>query len=548
MRGRVPLSARQCQSSGTKSVARAGASAGMVETASQVVAAGSSDSRPVNPPGASRPLRLVINSPLMDYKWRVLIAVCFGSYMATMDFSIVNVALPTLAKEFDKPADTVVWATLASSIMVTGVTLTAGRAGDLWGRKRIYLAGWVIFTIGMALGASAQSIEQLIAFRLFQSLGVAMAIANGNALVTAVFPDHERGRALGMTTSVVGAGLMTGPVLGGIVLAALDWRAIFYVRIPIGIIALVLGLIFIRETAGQTGPRKLDIPGAVLIFLTLGSSLLAVNRGQTLGWTSPFILGLFVLSVVSLITFIQVESRVASPLVSLGLFKVRSFAVSTASLALNFAGQASVTFLMPFYFVTVRHYSTAHTGLIITTVPCMMLLLSPISGFLSDKHGFRYQPMLGVAFVSVGLLSLSTIQLDTPTALIVARLALVGVGTAIFMSPNSSAIMGSVPKSMLGTASASVATSRNIGNAAGVAMASAILVGVASASAGVSGGRTRDLPVEALLDGIHRAFIVAAAVSTLAIFASAFRSRRVETAVIVPASDVAADPTAAGGR
>ena len=156
--------------------------------------------------------------------------------------------------------------------------------------------------------------------------------------------------------------------------------------------------------------------------------------------------------------------------------------------------------------------------------------------------------MLGVAFVSVGLLSLSTIQLDTPTALIVARLALVGVGTAIFMSPNSSAIMGSVPKSMLGTASASVATSRNIGNAAGVAMASAILVGVASASAGVSGGRTRDLPVEALLDGIQRAFIAAAAVSTLAIFASAFRSRRVETAVIVPASDVAADPTAAGGR
>jgi len=478
----------------------------------------------------------------MDYKWRVLIAVCFGTYMATMDFSIVNVALPTLAKEFDKPADTVVWATLASSIMVTGVTLTAGRAGDLWGRKRIYLAGWVIFTIGMALGASAQSIEQLIAFRLFQSLGVAMAIANGNALVTAAFPDHERGRALGMTSSVVGAGLMTGPILGGLVLEALDWRAIFYVRVPIGIMALTLGLIFIRETAGQTGPRKLDIPGAILIFLTLGASLLAINRGQTLGWSSPLILGLFALSIVSLITFIQVESRVESPVVALAIFRVRAFAVSTASLALNFAGQASVTFLMPFYFVTVRGYSTAHAGLIITTVPCMMLLLSPVSGIISDKYGFRFQPMLGVALVSAGLLSLSTIQLDTSTPMIVARLALVGVGTAIFMSPNSSAIMGSVPKDMLGTASASVATSRNIGNATGVAMASAILVGVASSSSGLSGVGTRDLPPEALLDGIRGAFLAAAAVSMTAILATAFRGPKGAAATPTLQSVSAAGP------
>ena len=482
-----------------------------------------------------------------------MLAVAFGTYMATMDFSIVNVALPTLSREFDKPASTVVWAALASSIMVTGVTLTAGRAGDLWGRKRIYVTGWVIFTIGMALGASAQSIEQLIAFRLFQSLGVAMAIANGNALITAAFPDHERGKALGLTSSVVGAGLMTGPLLGGFVLEALDWRAIFYVRVPIGITALTLALVFIRETAPVSGPKKLDIPGAILIFFALGSTLLAVNRGQSLGWASPTILGLFALGVASLAAFIFVESHVASPVVSLALFRIRSFSVSTASLALNFAGQASVTFLMPFYFVTARGFSTAHAGLILTTVPFMMLLFSPFSGMLADRYGFRFQPLLGVALVSTGLASLTTLQLDTPTPLIVLRLALVGIGTAIFMSPNSSAIMGSVPRQMLGTASAAVATSRNIGNATGVAMASAILTGVAASSAGLSGVGTGALPQEALLDGIHAAFFAATGISTLAILASTLRSRR---ASLEPASgalpkgsapEPATDPTAAGG-
>src|SRR3970282_1829810 len=152
----------------------------------------------------------------MPYKWQALIAVCFGTYMATMDISIVNVALPTLSREFNRPPDTVVWATLASSLVVTGLTLTAGRSGDLFGRKRIYIAGWLIFTTGMGLASFAQTIEQLIAVRFFQSIGVAMAIANGNAIVTDAFPDNERGRALGTTGAVVGDRLMSGPILAGL--------------------------------------------------------------------------------------------------------------------------------------------------------------------------------------------------------------------------------------------------------------------------------------------------------------------------------------------
>jgi len=483
----------------------------------------------------------------MPYKWQALIAVCFGTYMATMDFSIVNVALPTLSREFNRAPDTVVWATLVSSLVVTGLTLTAGRTGDLFGRKRIYIGGWVIFTIGMGVASFAQSIEQLIAFRFFQSVGVAMAIANGNAIVTDAFPDNERGRALGTTGAVVGAGLMSGPILGGLILSLFEWQALFYLRVPIGLIAMTMAIVFIRDTPGQpAGSRKMDIPGAVALFFTLSSTLLAVNRGPAWGWTSPVILGLFAVGLTSFLAFLRIESLAASPVVSLALFKMRNFAVSVSSLMLNFAGQSAVTFLMPFYLINVRDYTTAQTGLILATVPSMMLLLSPVSGLVSDRYGFRYQVTAGIALVTLGLFSLSTIGPATSTGLIMARLAVVGIGTSVFMSPNSATIMGSVPRTMLGTASASVATSRNVGNAVGLAMASAILVGVASASAGLPGVRTDALPPEALLDGIRVAFIVAGSMSALAIAASSFRGRQPRKEAIT-AGQMTATPVQAGG-
>lgn len=480
----------------------------------------------------------------MAYKWQCLVAVCFGTFMATMDFSIVNVALPTLSEEFDAPPNTVVWATLISSLVVTGLTLTAGRVGDLWGRKRVYITGWIIFTIGMGVAALAQSIEQLIAIRFFQAVGVSLAIANGNAIVTEAFPDNERGTALGTTGAVVGGGLMSGPIFGGLILEALDWQAIFYLRVPIGLAAMTMAFLFIRPSEAQThsGPRKLDIPGAITLFATLAAGLLAVNRGQPWGWSSPVILSLFAVTAVSFALFLRIESRALSPIIALSLFKVRTFAVSVSSLVLNFAGQSAVTFLMPFYLIQIKGYSTAHTGLVLATVPSMMLLLSPMSGRLSDRFGFRYQTTIGIAIVSVGLLSLATIEAGTSTPMIMARLALVGIGTSIFMSPNSAAIMGSVPRHMLGTASASVATSRNIGNATGLAMASTLLVAVASSSAGFTATRTDGYPPDALLDGIRTAFLVAAAVSSLAIVASSFRGRREAPVAVAPTLVTAGHP------
>lgn len=451
-------------------------------------------------------------------KWRTLIAVGFGTFMSTMDFSIVNVALPTFASVFDRSPDMVVWATLGSSLVVTGLTLTAGRAGDLYGRKRVYLIGWAILTLGLTLASFAQSLEQVIAFRLLQAVGVSLAIANSNAIVTDAFPDHERGRALGMVTSIVGAGLMSGPILGGLILEVLDWRALFYARIPIGVLAIVMGVVEIREVKRErVAERRLDLPGAALLFLGLSSLLVAVNRGQAWGWTSPVILGLAVVGFLGLASFLLVESKVASPILSLALFRVRSFASSIASLTLNFLGQSAVIFLMPFYLIEVRGFSTAETGLMISMVPLMMLVFAPLSGWVADRTGWAHQATIGIALVSVGLFALATLEADTPVPLVLARLALIGVGSVIFGPPNTSMVMGSVPRPMLGTASASVATSRNVGNAVGLAVGSAVLIIVAGGAAGVS---VNTLPAEDLLRGIRAAFLAAGALSTLAIGAS----------------------------
>ncbi|MGH2611153.1 MAG: MFS transporter, partial [Tepidiformaceae bacterium] len=334
---------------------------------------------------------------------------------------------------------------------------------------------------------------------------------------------------------VVGAGLMSGPILGGLILEFFEWRALFYLRVPIGLIAMAMAFLLIRESeAPAEQQRRLDIPGAVAIFFSISTALLAVNRGREWGWGSPAILALFAVSAFALFMVIRIESQVESPVLSLALFKVRSFSAGVGSLALSFLGQSAVTFLLPFYLIRVRDYSTAQTGLVIATVPCCMLLLSPFSGWVSDRHGFRHQPTLGIALVSLGLLSLATLEESTPVPLIVARLALIGVGTSIFMSPNSSQIMGSVPRTMLGTASASVATSRNVGNAAGLALASAVFTTVAFSSAGISGIEAEDLPTGALLDGIRAAFLAAGLVSLLAIVASTMREKR-PAVVLAPA-------------
>lgn len=444
----------------------------------------------------------------MQYKWRVLIAVGFGSFMATLDFGIINLALPSLAVEFDEPPDVVVWAALTHSLVVTGLTLTAGRAGDLYGRKRVYLAGWSVFTVGLCASPFADSIGQLIATRFFQAIGMSMAIANSNAIVIDAFPDAERGRALGVVTSIVGAGLMAGPAVGGFILSALDWQAIFYLRIPIGVIVLAVGWRQVRESGGAGGSGgRLDLPGALSMFVALTALLVAINRGASWGWTSPATLGLGAAGCALLAVFLRIESGSASPILSLELFRVRGFAVPLACIVLLFMSQACVNFALPFYLIEARGFSPARSGLIVSTVPLMLLLLAPLSGLLADRHASRIQPTVGLVCSTVGLFMLTTLGDASSVAGIVARLGLIGVGMSTFGPANSSSIFASISRDRHGTASASIATARNTGTALGLGIYSVVLVGA-----------------EGLMPGVTSAFVVAAGIGVGAVAMSLSRA------------------------
>ena len=463
----------------------------------------------------------------MPYKWRVMIAVGLATYMATMDSSIVTIALPTFSRVFHASPNTVLWLSLGVMLTTTGLTLTLGRLGDLLGRRRIYLAGLVIFTAGLGVAGLAQSFPQLLAVRIVQACGGAMVLANGTAIVTAAFPAHERGRALGINSAIVGAGLMSGPVVGGVLLESLDWPALFYMRIPVGMLALAASWRILEDTPpAHVGERRLDIAGAAALFATLSTLLLAVNRGQAWGWRSPAILGLFALAAVSLPVFLRIESRAPSPVVALSLFRDRLLVASLLSQVLNFVAQAAVTLVMPFYLIYVLGYSPARAGLVLISVPLLMLLLSPFAGALSDRVGSRLLATVGVVLVSLGLLSLATLGTDTPAPLVMIRLTLIGAGTALFGPPNNSTVMGRVPPSMLGTGASMIATGRNVGQSVGLAMAGAVFTAVAASHAGVSAAAARPdhLPPDAVLAGVRAAFAVSTAISLGAVTASFFRT------------------------
>ncbi|HEY8489701.1 MAG TPA: MFS transporter [Dehalococcoidia bacterium] len=465
------------------------------------------------------------------YKWKALGTVSVGAFMATLDASVVNIAFPTLARVFHTTPDTVLWVTLAYILVSTGLTLTLGRVGDLLGRKRIYAWGFVIFTLGLALSAAAQSLPQLVAARVVQAVGGAMTVSNGTAIVTDAFPASQRGQAIGIIGSVVGAGLAAGPALGGLILTALDWRAIFYTQLPVGILGSVVAFRVLRADRGAHGPRSVDLLGAGALFVTLASLILAVNRGQAWGWRSPTILGLLALAAAGAAAVLWVEGRlVASPILDLNLFRSRLFSGAVASLVMSFLATAGLTFLMPFYLTEVLGYPAARTGLVLTTVPLTMLLVAPISGSLSDTWGPRYLATLGLALTAAGLLSFQTAGAGTGTVGVVARLLLVGLGAGLFQSPNNSSIMGAAPRDRLGTASAMIATSRSTGQAVGLALAGALFTysAVRAAGGGTAGPEGLDAP--AVLTGIHAALLASALIAAAAIPVSLLRGRPLEEA------------------
>jgi EmrB/QacA subfamily drug resistance transporter len=449
----------------------------------------------------------------IDRKWWVLIAIGTGSFMAALDGSVVNTILPILRTVFNSNVAAIEWVVTVYLLVLSGLLLTFGRLGDLRGHKSIYIWGFSIFVLSSALCGLAWSATVLVIFRGLQAIGGAMLAANSPAIVTGNFPPEQRGRAFGLVSTMTYLGLTVGPSLGGWLTHAFGWRTIFYINVPIGALALTLGLIFIpRDMPAESGQR-FDLPGAAVFLAALTSLMLGLNKGAEWGWSSPKVLGLLVGALLLLVVFILIERSSSAPMLDLSLFHIPLFSTTSISAILNYICVYSIVFLMPFYLIQGRGLNPAQAGLLLTVQPILMAITAPISGTLSDRIGSRLPGMLGMGVLAVGLFMLSFLGADTGLWLVVLGLAVCGLGTGTFISPNTSALMGAAPRARQGIASGVQGAARNFGMVLGIGLAGAILT-----------TNLAQNTVDSLYAGIDQGFLVAAGVAVLGIVSSAFKN------------------------
>ncbi|MCX6037234.1 MAG: MFS transporter [Chloroflexi bacterium] len=450
----------------------------------------------------------------IDRKWWVFVAIGTGSFMAALDGSVVNIILPVVREAFTSNVATVEWVVTIYLLVLSGLLLTFGRLGDLRGHKSVYVWGFGIFATSSALCGAAQTPETLILFRGVQAIGAAMLASNAPAILTGNFPGNMRGRALGLASMMTYIGLTVGPSFGGWLAQAFGWRSVFYINVPVGALALILSLVFIPKDSPAESRQRFDLPGGLLFLAGLTALLLGLNKGADWGWASLPVLGLLAGAVLLMVIFILVERRSPAPMLDLSLFRVPLFSAATASAVLNYICVYTITFLMPFYLIQGRGLNSAQAGLLLTAQPIIMAIAAPISGALSDRTGSRWPGMIGMGLLSAGLFLLAGLGSATPLLFAGLALALAGLGTGTFISPNTSALMGSAPKQRQGIASGVQAAARNVGMVLGIGLAGAIF----------TTHLAQNTP-EAFYRGIDMGFLAAGGIAVLGIVMSAIKEK-----------------------
>ena len=404
------------------------------------------------------------------YKWKALATAAMGNIMATMDVSIVNLSFPTLTRVFSADLDTVMWTTLAYILVSVSILLVVGRISDMVGKKRIYTLGIFVFTLGVVACSISQSIGQLVFFRSLQAVGAAMTISCGTAIVTEAFPPEELGRGLGLLGVAVSAGFISGPVIGGLLLDWIDWRAIFYMRAPVGLATFLMAYVLLKEEKKDDARIQLDIRGAVLSSVGLLCLIFGLSQFKRMGTDSPVVWVLVGTGLIVIVLFVLLERRVKDPIVDISLFENRVFCGAIGSLFFLFVAAPAFILIMPFYLIEGLQFSPSAAGLFLTVNSTATMLTGPISGWLTDRYGAVWFSSLGAALVGAGFCLMLGFDLHTQTTTIVAVLLILGVGIGTFQAPNNSTLMGSVDRKRLGSASALIATMRQVGLSLGMAL------------------------------------------------------------------------------
>ena len=462
-----------------------------------------------------------------NYKWLVFSVVAIGSITNVTHHGSVGIALPTIAEDFGVSLTTIQWVVLAETLTISVLLLPMGRLSDIIGRKPMYLAGIILFGLMSLLAGSAPSLASqlgsqrimlfMIPLRVMQGLGATMIQATGMAMVTTVFDDSERGKGLGAHGAIIGTGGVIGPILGGILVTYLGWQWVFWINIPLCLLAFVATLLVLdtslfRGTGSQN--NRYDWLGAILSTASLLTFLLTLSNGSQFGWTSYEILSGFILFIVLVALFIWWESKVTSPLLDLRLFRDKLFSLSITANYLSFLGVSSFRFIIPFYLQAALKLNPAQVGVMLVPNAISRIILGPTIGILSDKFDRRIFTFAGLVLASIGLYMMGSMSALSSIPFILICIITFSAGSGMFMSPNSATIFSSGPSDKHGVIAALVNLSRNSGNVTGIALSSAIVSAVLISSGYqvnvetvLNAGNTGSL-VTAFISGMKFVFIL----------------------------------------
>lgn len=426
--------------------------------------------------GPPRPENPVTQQTGSRSKWLVLVAMVFGLFMPMLDNLVVNVALPTMQRELDAEVSDLQWIIDAYTLTFASFMLIGGSLGDLFGRKKFFMGGLLIFTAGSLACGFSESTEQLIAFRAVQGLGAALLLPGSLSILTATFHGKERGTAIGIWAAMSGLAVAVGPLVGGYIVEHYSWETIFFINIPVGIVGFLLTAIVVRESRDTTRARRVDVPG--LLTGTGGLFLLvyALIEGGAEGWDSEEILGAFAGAAMLLILFIVIEAKSRNPMLPLHFFRNPTFAASNVVAASVFFALFGTTFFLALYLQNVRGFSPLETGVRLLPFTAAILLISPIAGKLSDRHGSRWLMTLGCLYSAGGMALLLRIEPGSSyESIILPAFIVLGSGMALTMAPMTAAVMGSVDARHAGVASAATNTTRELGGVLGIALLGALV-------------------------------------------------------------------------
>ena len=460
----------------------------------------------------------------------LIISISLASFMSALDGTIVNIALPTISRGFDISTSTVSWVSTIYLLVMAGCVLIFGKLSDGIGFKKVFLSGFVIFTIGSfscgLLPDLLSSFPVLIGSRAFQAVGGAMITAIAPAMITAYIPMKQKGKAMGIIMTVAALGTAIGPSIGGVLTQFLSWHWIFFINVPVGIIAILLGTKVIPASTPHHQPAGFDKAGAFLIFIGLAALLFAVSEGNTLGWTTPVILVSIALAIITLAYFVWHELRVTDPLLELRLFKNKNFLLTNMIMSLVFFSFAGINYLLPFYLQYVKGYGTSDSGLILTALSVAMMVSGILAGILYNRVGGRALCIAAGCFLVAGFYMMTLLRVGSSTGFVILCLIVIGFSLGLMITPASNMIMNSVGKGYQGMVSSLTSLERFAPLTLGIAFANLVFmqgIEIIAGNRGITETAPANIKLELMTAGFDLAFffsfIIGIIILILALFA-----------------------------